>query len=419
MTTYARDIRVGNKNPVTVDYKQPRQGLGISNDTGGSLANRGRTPRSSSGGTSNAQPNQIGGSNPQGNWGRDSWARSPKGTTTRTALDVTAKTVGRSERTASDRARVGLGNAARDLGKAAKTVGKVGGKLTPGVGINSKGDVEVGLRVGGAGIALSVKGDLSLGVPGLSVVIDPKNLSNTTVDLGFGTATVEQTREGCDITVTVTMFGKIVNQDTRKADNCSEPEPTPTPTPSPTPGPPDPSNNSDGENRQPRSSPLAPDGFYGIYTQTASSFRKTSGNTDPRFNYQISGSTAYHATRLDLHDDPYSDIWKISYTTNSVTTYPDYPSINGSFSDSRFIYFCQYPSSLVNQGIVSNPSGYNNWYFYQNSRIITYPLSMNTYYNPSKFDGTVYVTRFGNSQLTFDAGIITGDASAINWYLGG
>ncbi|WP_144017671.1 hypothetical protein [Planktothrix sp. PCC 11201] len=82
-----------------------------------------------------------------------------------------------------------------------------------------------------------MKGDLSLGVPGLSVVIDPKNLSNTTVDLGFGTATVEQTREGCDITVTVTMFGKIVNQDTRKADNCSEPEPTPTPTPTPTPPP--------------------------------------------------------------------------------------------------------------------------------------------------------------------------------------
>ena len=220
MTTYNRDIRVGNRDTT---YKEPSRGIGIDSTKGGSLAR----PSSNN---SNSQQGRS--SNPQGNWGSDSWNRS--GNTTRKALDVTAKPVGKSERTTSDRVKVGAGNAVRGLGKAAK--GAVG-KVTPGVGVNAKGDVEIGLRVGGAGLGVSSKGDISIGVPGLSAVVDPRNLGNTTVEIGYGALTIEQTREGCTITVTVRQFGKIINQDTRQADNCVEPEPTPVPTPDVTPTP--------------------------------------------------------------------------------------------------------------------------------------------------------------------------------------
>jgi hypothetical protein len=290
MTTYNRDVRVGNKNQQQqTTYKEPSRGLGIDATKGGSLAKPQQQPSSGNGSSGNSQSSNR---SPKGNWGSDSWNRS--GNTTRTALDVTAKPVGKSERTTSDRVRVGASNAARGLGNAAKGVGKGVGRATPGVGINAKGDVEVGLRVGGAGIAISVKGDVSLGVPGLSVVINPKNLSNTTVDLGYGTATVEQIREGCTITVNVKMFGKIVNSDTRQADDCVEPDPTPEPTPTPTPEPtPKPADPSPSNPPKPpssfRSSTIRPlnlgDGFYEIEVTVIDTYNDDAATGWLLYNY--------------------------------------------------------------------------------------------------------------------------------------
>jgi hypothetical protein len=130
---------------------------------------------------------------------------------------------------------------AQTLGKAAKGVAGIGkktlGKISPGIGINSKGDIDIGVRAGGAGISLSTKGEISLGIGIGQVTFDPKNLNVGKVELGFGVASSEATQDGCTITVTDRIMGKIVNQYTRKADDCVEPEPTPTPTPIPTPKP--------------------------------------------------------------------------------------------------------------------------------------------------------------------------------------
>lgn len=228
MTTYGVDVQVET---------QTKRPLKIDTSPGGKISRTTRT-------------------NNTGNYGNNSSYRPPQSATQarridgsgnygnpmRTHVNVTATEVPGSKRqTLGNRARVASSNASTGLGKAAKTAGKaaktVGGRISPGIGINAKGDIDFGLRAGGAGLSISGKGDISLGVPGLSATINPKNPSDTTVDIGFGAVTIEQTRVGCSITVTIRMGGKIINQDTRKADDCVEPEPTPTPTPSPTPSP--------------------------------------------------------------------------------------------------------------------------------------------------------------------------------------
>jgi hypothetical protein len=111
-------------------------------------------------------------------------------------------------------------------------------RVTPVAGKNTRGDLDVGIRVLGAGVSVSSKGDISLGIGGVSITYDPKNPGNSNViDFGLGSATVERTQEGCTITITTRIMGNIVNQQTRQSDDCTEPEPTPTPTPSPKPDP--------------------------------------------------------------------------------------------------------------------------------------------------------------------------------------
>ncbi|MFM6212373.1 MAG: hypothetical protein ACKPFB_11365, partial [Planktothrix sp.] len=228
MTTYGVDVQVET---------QTKRPLKIDTSPGGKISRTTRT-------------------NNTGNYGNNSSYRPPQSATQarridgsgnygnpmRTHVNVTATEVPGSKRqTLGNRARVASSNASSGLGKAAKTAGKiaktVGGKISPGVGINAKGDIDFGLRAGGAGLSISGKGDISLGVPGLSATINPKNPTDTTVDIGFGAITIEQTRVGCSIIVTIKMGGKIINQETRKADDCKEPEPTPEPTPTPTPRP--------------------------------------------------------------------------------------------------------------------------------------------------------------------------------------
>lgn len=246
MTTHSVDVEIGVKER-TFDARRRfdargRVDLGGKVGEGGKLtAPASRTQRSGSyGGDSSFRESprdstrtarRIDGS---GNYGN------PR----RTHVDVKATEVPGSQRqTLGNRARVAASNAKGALGKTAGMAGRLGGRVSPGVGINAKGDIDFGLRAGGAGVSLSVKGDISLGVPGLSATVSPRN-GDTTVDIGFGGLTIESTRVGCTITVTVRLAGKIINQDTRN--DCAEPEPTPEPTPTPTPSPtPSPSPNPD------------------------------------------------------------------------------------------------------------------------------------------------------------------------------
>lgn len=119
-----------------------------------------------------------------------------------------------------------------------KKVNNLVNRTSPVVGQNTKGDLDVGLRVLGSGVSVSNKGDITLGFGGVSITFDPFNADTSNViDFGLGKVTIETTKNGCTITVTTRIGGKIANQQTRQADDCVEPEPTPTPTPSPTPKP--------------------------------------------------------------------------------------------------------------------------------------------------------------------------------------
>ena len=121
--------------------------------------------------------------------------------------------------------------------RTAKTVGRI----TPGIGINNKGDLNIGLKAGGAGIAVSTKGEISLGIVVGEVTFDPKNLNVGKVSIGYGQGNIssEATQDGCTITVTDKIGDKIVNQYTREADDekCKKPDPTPPPEPSDPPPP--------------------------------------------------------------------------------------------------------------------------------------------------------------------------------------
>lgn len=176
----------------------------------------------------------------------------------------------------------GANNNLRNLGKtasvakaAAGTVGKkVVGKLTPGIGINSKGDLDIGLRALGTGVSISIKGDISLSILGvISATADPKNSNNSKIEYGLGAVTIESTQDGCTITVTSRILGKIQNQTTRKADGCVEPEPTPTPTPTPSPTP-SPSPEPDTPPnplppKQPKNQNIPPPNYNGpLYTES-------------------------------------------------------------------------------------------------------------------------------------------------------
>ena len=195
MTTYGTDLRIGTAprgNTATL----PR-----------SEGNLNRTAKTFPGGKSEIKPF------------RQATNKSPSTAPKSPSSDGTAKTVGK------------VANTAMGIGK--KTLGKI----SPGIGINSKGDIDIGLRAGGAGISLSTKGEISLGIGIGQVTFDPKNKNVGKVEIGLGVASSEATQDGCTITVTDRVLGKIVNQYTRQADDCVEPEPTPTPTPTPTPSP--------------------------------------------------------------------------------------------------------------------------------------------------------------------------------------
>jgi len=119
-----------------------------------------------------------------------------------------------------------------------KKVNNLVNRTSPVVGQNTKGDLDVGLRVLGSGVSVSNKGDITLGFGGVSITFDPFNADTSNViDFGLGKVTIETTQDGCTITVTTRIGGKIADQQTRQADDCKEPEPTPTPTPTPSPSP--------------------------------------------------------------------------------------------------------------------------------------------------------------------------------------
>lgn len=195
MTTYGTDLRIGTS---------PRGNTATLPRTNGSLN---RTAKTFPSGKSEIKPFRQGVN------------KSPSTTPKSPSSDGTAKTVGK------------VANVAMGIGK--KTLGKI----SPGIGINSKGDIDIGLRVGGAGISLSTKGEISLGIGIGQVTFDPKNKNVGKVEIGLGVASSEATQDGCTITVTDKVLGKIVNQYTRQADDCVEPEPTPEPTPTPSPQP--------------------------------------------------------------------------------------------------------------------------------------------------------------------------------------
>jgi hypothetical protein len=114
----------------------------------------------------------------------------------------------------------------------AKTVSAVegkAGKISPGIGVNAKGDLDFGLRAGGVGLSLSTKGDISVGFGVGSITIDTSNPNTSAVDFGLGYITIDAVQSGCDVIITTRMGGKIVSQETRQADECREPEPEPEP----------------------------------------------------------------------------------------------------------------------------------------------------------------------------------------------
>ena len=284
MTTYSVDLKT--------ETQTSRTGLGIDYTKGGALtAPTQPTPNSKSYGSNSrfnppsgaTQAKRMDGS---GNYGNPM----------RTHVDVKATEVpGSKHQTLGNKARVAASNAKGALGKTAGMAGRVGGRVSPGVGINAKGDIDFGLRAGGAGVSLSVKGDISLGVPGLSATVSPRN-GDTTVDIGFGGMTIESTRVGCSITVTVKLAGKIINQDTRQADDCVEPEPTPEPTPSPSPTPEPPKGNTDIENTDdvdtPNPAPFTPPtGYTGWICPMYLERRKDS--TSVQFEYSNNNGSYY------------------------------------------------------------------------------------------------------------------------------
>jgi hypothetical protein len=220
MTTYGTDLRIGTS---------PRGNTATLPRTQGSLN---RTAKTFPGGKSEIKPF------------RQATNKSPTVAPKSPSSDSTAQTVG----------------------KAAKGVAGIGkktlGKISPGIGINSKGDIDIGLKAGGAGISLSTKGEISLGIGIGQVTFDPKNLNVGKVELGLGVASSEATQDGCTITITDRIMGKIVNQYIRQADDCVEPEPTPTPTPVPTPIP------TPSPTPQPKTYKRYTAGHYAVYQPT-------------------------------------------------------------------------------------------------------------------------------------------------------
>ena len=376
MTTYGVDVEVKTQER-TFDARRSFDARGQVN-LGGKVGEGGKL-------TAPSQRTQR-----TGNYGNNSAYRPPQSATQarrmdgsgnygnpmRTHINVTATEVPGSKRqTLGNRARVASSNASSGLGKAAKTAGKVaktvGGKISPGVGINAKGDIDFGLRAGGAGLSISGKGDISLGVPGLSATINPKNPTDTTVDIGFGAITIEQTRVGCSIIVTIKMGGKIINQDTRKADDCVEPEPTPEPTPTPTPAPtpapspspsPSPSDvtNDDNLTLPPPKSFTVPAGFTGWVCPMYTIFHKS--NTTGVFVEILEDENG-------IPNGKYYQYWVTSTASSSRTgfapagTYYDlsYEERGGSSESGN-----PYPSSdtvLVSEGNLSNVDNVTVGYF--------------------------------------------------------
>lgn len=229
MTTYGVDVQVET---------QTKRPLKIDTSPGGKISRTTRT-------------------NNTGNYGNNSSYRPPQSATQarridgsgnygnpmRTHVNVAASEVpGSKHQTLGNRVRVASSNAGTGLGKAAKTAGKVaktvGGKISPGVGINAKGDIDFGFRAGGFGVSASVKGDVSVSVPGASVTFNPRDpKGDNKTEIGFGVWDISSTRNGCSIIITTSYMGKVISQETRLADDCEEPEPTPEPTPTPTPKP--------------------------------------------------------------------------------------------------------------------------------------------------------------------------------------
>jgi hypothetical protein len=121
-----------------------------------------------------------------------------------------------------------------------KKVNNLVNRTSPVVGQNTKGDLDVGLRVLGSGVSVSNKGDITLGFGGVSITFDPFNADTSNViDFGLGKVTIETTKKDCTITVTTRIEGTIVNQQTRQddSDKCKKPDPTPPPEPSDPPPP--------------------------------------------------------------------------------------------------------------------------------------------------------------------------------------
>lgn len=126
--------------------------------------------------------------------------------------------------------------------------GKVPGLGSLGVGINARGDIDLGVSSAGIGATVSTRGDLSLGVGVASVTWNFRNPNESALGFGFNTLTITGEQQGCQIILSYRILGKIVNQETRMADECSSPDPEPKrprdPKPTPEPSP-DPSPNSD------------------------------------------------------------------------------------------------------------------------------------------------------------------------------
>lgn len=251
MTTYGATYR-----NTTTTYSEPantRQGLGINNDTPGSLARSRTQGNRSNYSTSGSNYGSSSNQNQSATQARRMDGTGNYGNAMRNHVDVTAtevpgskqQTVGNRVRVAGSNAQQGVRSTAKSVLRAASTVGSVakgvsgaiGSRVLPGIGINAKGEIDFGLKVASTGVSISASGNVSLQVPGIILTVDPNNVNNYGYDYGFGLWSIESTQNGCDIVTTVRVQGKIISQQTRRADDCKEPEPTPEPTPTPKPEP--------------------------------------------------------------------------------------------------------------------------------------------------------------------------------------
>lgn len=307
MTTY-------NQNVQAQTQTKTRTNLGIDNTPGGKISRSTRAQRSDGYGnpsSSNTSGNASNNRSQGATQARRVDGSGNYGNPMRNHVDVTSTEVPGSKKiTTSSRLRSAASNAKNSLGKgissakgvAGKTAGavaKVAGKVSPGVGINAKGDIDFGLRAGGIGVSISAKGDVSLGVAGIQLTINPRDSDDFSYDFGLGAINITSTREGCTIIITTTVLGKITNQQYRQADECKEPSPDP-PKPKGSTSPSSPINESDlppkGSDAWTLSTPgvetmLLQGPCYYVWAETQ---ERWGVSTDPHFYYTYDEGNGWH-----------------------------------------------------------------------------------------------------------------------------